>query len=255
MRLVDVHIHLDFPEYKKDIDNLIKVQEENNVKAIIANGVNSKSNREVLKLQEKFKVVKPALGLYPTDVHNMSFEEIDEEIDFIRKAKPIALGEVGLDNKYLDEGKTAIQKKKQLYAFEKFISLSEKTKLPLIIHSRKAELEIHDLLESSKLKNPVLHCFMGKKKLMQKLSDKGYNFSILPIINKSQQLQEIVNYTNLRQLLTETDGPYMSPVQGKVSEPRYVEFAIKKIAELKKITVEEASNIVFMNYQSTFKNQ
>ncbi|MFT4260866.1 MAG: TatD family hydrolase [Candidatus Woesearchaeota archaeon] len=254
MKLVDVHIHLDFNTYEKDIDNLIKECIDKGVKVIIANGVNKQSNRKVLELSKKYDVVKPALGLYPTDVHDLSYEEIDEEIEFIKNSNCIAYGEVGLDNKELDKGLEEEQKQKQLYTFKKFIELSKKTKIPLIIHSRKAEQQIIELLEESKLKNPILHCFMGKKKLMMRAADNGYFFSVLPIVNKSQQLQDLVRYVKLKQLLTETDGPYMSPFDG-YSKPHYVSVAIQEIAKIKEIDELEASNMIFMNYLSLFKNK
>lgn len=254
MKLVDVHIHLDFKNYEEDLDQLIKECIDKGIKAIIANGVNKESNRKVLEFSKKYDIVKPALGLYPTDVHDLSYEEIDEEIEFIKNSKCIAYGEVGLDNKYLDKGKEEEQKQKQLYTFKKFLALSKKTKIPLIIHSRKAEQEVIELLEESKLKNPVLHCFMGKKKLMMRAADNGYFFSVLPIVNKSQQLQDLVKYVKLKQLLTETDGPFMSPFEGD-SKPHYVSVAIKEIAKIKEIDELEASNIIFMNYLGLFKNK
>ena len=248
MKLVDVHIHLDFPDYKNDLKELIKDSQDKGVRAIVANGTNKKSNREVLKLSDRFEIVKPALGIYPTDAHSMSFEEIDDEIDFIKKSEAKAFGEVGLDNKYLE---TKEEKEKQDYAFEKFLKLSEKTKKPLIIHSRKAEAEIIEKLESSKAR-AILHCFMGKKKLMQKGSDLGYSFSVLPTIVKSEQLKQLADYVPLKQLLTETDGPFMS-LTDKRNVPSQVIHSVNEIAKIKKIEAEEASNIIFMNYQKMFK--
>lgn len=254
MKLVDVHIHLDLKDYEQDLDEIIFIAKEKNVKAIIANGINKESNRKVLELSKKYDLVKPALGLYPTDIQDLSKKEIDEEIEFIKNSNAIAFGEVGLDGKYLDEGKEEKQLETQKYVFKKFIDLSKKTKKPLIIHSRKAEDKVISMLEENKVKNPILHCFMGKKKLMIKASNLGYYFSILPIAFKSQQLQDLIKYVPLKQLLTETDGPYMSPVEG-YSRPEYVNFAIKEIARIKQIDEEECANIIFMNYLRIFKNK
>jgi TatD DNase family protein len=254
MKLVDVHIHLDLKEYKENLDEIISTAKTKNVKAIIANGINKESNRKVLEIATKYDIVKPALGLYPTDIQDLSKEENDEEIEFIKNSSAIAFGEVGLDYKYLDEETKESQIKTQKYVFKKFIDLSKKTKKPLIIHSRKAEEDVINMLEENKVKNPILHCFMGKKKLMIKASDLGCYFSILPIAFKSQQLQDLIKYVPLKQLLTETDGPYMSPIEG-YSRPEYVSFAVKEIARIKGIDEEECANMLFMNYLSLFKNQ
>ncbi len=254
MKLVDVHIHLDFPEYAKDLDKVLKKAEESGVKAVIANGVHKESNRSVLEIAKKFRVVKPALGFYPTHTWEFTEEEVDEELDFIRKNKEkVAIGEVGLDYKYPEDEKykdrkTSIQKQ----FFEKIIGISEKTKKPLIIHSRKAELDVIEMLESSSLKNPVLHCFSGKKKLMQRAADKGWYFSIPVSVIKSQQFQDMTNYVNLSKLLTETDGPYMAPTPGERNVPENVCLAIKKIGEIKKMEEIEVANNIFMNYQRLF---
>lgn len=254
MKLIDVHAHMDFPEYAKDLNQVIKNAEEKGVKAIIANGIHKKSNRNVLEIAKKYPVVKPALGFYPTHTWEYPEEQVEEELDFIRKNKEkIAIGEVGLDYKYSEsekdkDQKTRIQKK----VFEKIIGISEKTKKPLIIHSRKAELDIIEMLESSSLKNPVLHCFSGKKKLMQRAADNGWNFSVPVSVIKSQQYQEIVKYVNLSKLLTETDAPYMAPIPMERNHPENVLLSIKKIAEIKRMEEIEVANNIFMNYQRIF---
>ncbi len=252
MNLVDVHAHLDFPEFE-DLKPFISRAEEAGVKKIIANGVNPKSNRKVLELSKKYDLVNPALGLYPDDIYTFSLEELNQEINWIKKNKPVAFGEVGLDHKFLaDEKKIDWKKSLQKQIFQRFIEISEKTKKPLIIHSRKAEKEVLDMLDSSNVKNPILHCFMGKKKLVKRAADSGYIFSVLPIVDRLQQIRELVKYTNINQLLTETDAPYMSPNE-KINEPANVMVAVKEIAKLKGFDVEETANSIFMNYKKIFK--
>ena len=93
--LVDVHSHLDLLEKEKDLDNVINKKE---VKVIISNGTGPESNRRVLEIAKKYEKVKPALGMYPDKAVSLTDKEIDEEIKFIKKQKPFAIGEVGLDN-------------------------------------------------------------------------------------------------------------------------------------------------------------
>jgi len=254
MRYADVHAHFDFGEYDEDLLQVINDCKEAGVKAIILNGVNKESNRKVLDLAKKFDIFKPALGYYPVHVAEDPLEKVEEEIEFIRKNKEkVAIGEVGLDYKFEDVN-SSVDKTKSLQkkAFEKIIEVSEKTKKPLIIHSRKAELDVIEMLESSTLKNPVLHCFLGKKKLWQRATDNNYNFSIPVIITKLQQLQELVQYANINQLLTETDSPYLAPIPGERNTPANVSITAKKISEIKGFTEEETANNLFMNYQRLF---
>ncbi len=246
MPLIDVHAHLDFPEYEKEINEVMKKCKETKT-TVVVNGVNSESNRKVLELAKKHELIKPALGFYPVDASQQ--ESLEEELEFIKKSKAVAFGEVGLDYKYVKDEQG---KKRQETAFWKFIELGEKQNKPLIIHSRKAELKVIEMLESSRLKKPVLHCFSGKKKLVERAADNGWFLSVPVIVNKLQQFQEMVKYTNINQLLTETDSPYMGPNPGEKNYPWNVSIAIKKIAEIKGFEEKETENNIFMNYQKIF---
>jgi TatD DNase family protein len=248
MPLIDVHAHLDFPDYRDELESVMQKCKELKT-TVVVNGVNPKSNKRVLELAEKYSLIKPALGFYPTHVIEESDEVFDEELDFIKKSKCVGFGEVGLDFKY---GKTPMDQKKQENAFWRFIELSEKTKKPLIIHSRKAEFNVLEMLESSKIKNPILHMFSGKKRLVEKAADNGFFFSVPVIVNKLEQFQHLVKYTNINQLLTETDSPYLGPVLGVKNYPWNVRIAIKKIAEIKGFEEIEVENNIFMNYQRLF---
>ena len=54
---------------------------------------------------------------------------------------------------------------------------------------------------------------------------------------------------DLKDLLIETDSPYLAPVpmRGKQNRPSYVEFVARKIAEIKGISFEEVAETTFRN--------
>ncbi|MEA3378907.1 MAG: TatD family hydrolase [Nanoarchaeota archaeon] len=244
--LVDVHAHLDCKSFNNDLDEVIKRAKNNNVIKIISNGVNPESNRKVLELARKYDIVKPALGIYPIDSLKMSEEEIDDEIAFIKKSKPLAIGEIGLDLHHTKE----LSKQKEV--FEKFLKLAEELRIPAIIHTRKAEKQIIETLETTKLKKIVLHTFMGKLKLAKRAEDHGCYFSIPPIINHSSQLQGLAKQISISRLLTETDSPFLSHDRGQRNEPMNVKVVVKKIAEVKCLVEKEVENLIFMNYKNLF---
>src|SRR4030042_7032102 len=98
MLIVDVHAHLDFEEFEKDLDNVMAENQAAGVKAIINNGVDIESNRKVLRLAKKYDIITPALGFYPVHATQVKEEEFDKELEFISKQHNIvAIGEVGLD--------------------------------------------------------------------------------------------------------------------------------------------------------------
>jgi TatD DNase family protein len=263
--LIDVHAHLDHALFESDLPDVIERARQAGVKKIIANGVDPQTNRKVLQIAKKYPVVKPALGIYPPDalrtevsedgyplnLKTLTMQDIEEELEFIKKAKPIALGEVGLD--YKTGAKEESGKKEQKQVFQKFIELSEKLKVPLIVHSRKAEPDVVEMLESSNAKKVVLHCFSGKFSLVKRARDNGWSFSIPVNVVRSEQFQNIVAQVNLSQLLTETDAPYLSPFPGKRNEPAFVLESLKKIAEIKQLTLEDTANNILMNYKNLFE--
>lgn len=263
MLLIDIHAHLDHPQFKDDLDKVIDNAKKAGVKSIISNGVSRISNRRVLEIAEKYDIVKAALGMYPLEALQEEVRrekdryplgeteyDTDEELEFIEKNKNkiIALGEVGLDYKMTKQ----FMPQNELFA--KIIRLAEKIKKPMIVHSRKAEEAVIDMLKSSSLKKDqiIMHCFSGKKTLVKEILDNGWNVSIPTTVVKLQQFQDMVQLADISHILTETDCPYLSPFSGVKNEPAFVAESIKKIAMLKKMQEEDAANVIFSNYQRIF---
>lgn len=245
--IIDVHAHMDYEQFSKDIDEVIKTSKKNGVKVIISNGTNLESNKRVLELSKKYDIIKPAFGMYPVEIESLSEKEINETLSFIEKNKPIAVGEVGLD---LYHGKDLEKQKKVL---KELIKISKRLDIPLIVHSRKAEKETVEFLKENKAEKVILHCFCGNKELTEEAESLGYLFSIPVAIMKNKTFRKLVKRIQLKSILTETDAPFLSPYEGKRNEPSYVKESIKKIAEIKEITTEELEKIIFMNYQNLFK--
>jgi len=244
--LFDVHAHLSYKSFDKDRASVVKRAEEAGVVAIIENGTDPASNRKVLDLAERYKIIRPALGIYPSDALLMSDEEIDEEMKFISKQKIAAIGEVGLDFYKVPNHE------RQEQVFLKFIELAKHLDLPIIVHSRDAERRAFELLKQSKAKKVVMHCFSGDLELAQEIEKEGYMFSIPPIIVHSKKFQKLVKKISVSQLLTETDSPFLSPVPKERNEPKNVEVTLKKISELKNLDFSETKKIFFMNFKKFF---
>ena len=265
MNLVDVHCHINHELLKPQINEVLKRAEEIGVKAILLSGINPPANREVLELAEKYPLIKASLGIYPTDAIGMGSDEtglpehkgkinIDDELQFIQDNidKVAAIGEIGMDFYWATKEDTY---KEQAAIFRKIIQFAIKVKKPIVIHSRKAEEECLEILEQEiKQKEiPVIqHCFSGRKSLMTKAIELGHYFSIPPIICKASNFQTLVKKAPITQLLTETDAPWLSPVKDKPNEPANVIESIQKIAEIKKISIEEAAEQIWKNYQKVF---
>ncbi len=258
--IVDVHSHLQFSQFEKDINEVIKRAKEAGVSYILCSGVDHESNVKALELSKKYDIVKASLGVYPLDAVGLGHYDdvqrkstkidVNSELKFIEKNRDncLAIGEIGLDYSPKEDCKVKEQKE----VFLKCIKLAKKLDKPIVVHTRKAEQDCIEILESSNYKKVVLHCFTGNMKLVKKAEDLGFYFSIPSIITRLKHFQEVVERVSLNNILTETDAPYLSPFQGQRSEPSYIKETIKIISQIKKITEEETEKIIFSNFQKVF---
>lgn len=249
---IDAHCHLEALEKEclkaeKAVENASK----NNVKLIVANGVDRKTNEQVLEFSEKFENVKASLGLYPEDAMKLSEKEIEEELNFIKnnKGKIIAIGEVGMDFKFTKD-KKIIERQKDI--FRKIIKLGKEIDKPVIIHSRKAERECIDILKEEKTEKVLMHCFSGKLKLVDEIVKNGWSLSIPTCVKNSEQFQKIIEKVPIENLLCETDSPYLHPDKEFPNEPANVVESYKKISEIKNLSLKEVEKIVETNFRKLF---
>jgi len=243
---IDVHCHLNILE---NVSEVVETMKEKRVFAV-AHGTDIKSNREVLELSEKFENVSSALGIYPLEALSLSDEEIEKEIEFIRnnKEKIVAIGEVGLDLKNPDSNL-----EKQKIVFQKFIDLAIELDKPIVVHSRKAELECIEMLESSGIKKVVMHCFSGKLKLLDRIVSNDWYLSIPTCIKNTLHFGFVVEKVSLENLLAETDSPYLHPDKKFPNEPGNVIESYKKISEIKKLHLGEIEKSLENNYNKLFE--
>jgi TatD DNase family protein len=256
--LVDVHCHLDFEGLKERLDSIILNAKNAGVKSIITSGIDPETNRLALEYAKKYDIVNASFGLYPIDAleregHISKPFNVDEELKFLEKNKDkfICIGEVGLD---LFKGKD-LEKQKEIFA--KILEVAKKLDKPVLVHSRKAELEALEMLEIYNMKKVIMHCFTAKRSLVKRAYDDGYYFSIPPVIVRLQQFQQMVELVDINHILTETDAPFLSPYKNEdgswnINEPAFIIETIKKIAEIKKMDIKEVENNIWMNYQKVF---
>jgi len=245
MVFIDIHAHLEVYPPKK-ISKIIDNAKKSNISIILNAASCPKSLIQTINLSNKYPEIKPVLGIYPTDALSLSPSELETQISLIKKSNPIAIGEVGLDLKESSDLNS------QLKTLNKFITLAKELNIPLIIHSRKAELQAIETLEKSSYKKIIMHCFSGKQKLVQRIIDNGWYFSIPSNIKNSPQFQYIAKHAPLTQLFCETDTPFLHPLKEKNNEPANVIYAYKEIAKIKNLTLKQVETQIEKNFKKLF---
>ena len=182
-----------------------------------------------------------------------------EQSERLQKRAPAeALREGGLSP---EEIKHRIEKQKS--AFIKQIELAKEVKKPLMIHCRSGKKsgtgqafdDLIDILKSSAITVPfVSHSFVRDLDLAKKLLDLGSLFSFNGIVTFTNDYDEVIRYLPMDRILSETDAPYLAPVpyRGKRNEPAYVIEVVKKLAELKKISVDAMAARILENAKRVF---
>lgn len=271
MKYFDVHCHMDSDRFKDDLDDVVKRAKDTGVQ-IVHSGINPPTNEVALKLKKKYDLFC-TFGVYPIDAILKEFPDFygdseDEDSDLVRggfdvdsalswieehKDECVGIGEVGLDFKFCKDKEDI--KEAQKKNFEKIIILAKKLDKALVIHSRGAELECVEILEKNGCsqrddpKGPkvLMHCFSGKKALIRRGAEKGWFFSVPPVIKRLQHFETLVGLVPIEQLVTETDAPYLSPVFAQRNEPKNVIVSCAEIARIKEMDEEEVRKILFDN--------
>jgi len=244
--LIDVHTHLDFPQFDSDRGEVIRKASEEGI-LIINSGIGPEGIEKAIKLSEKHKGILATLGLSPQEFDS---GVIDETIKLIRgyKDRIIGIGEVGLDYYWVKE----VEKRRLgMDNFRKFISLAEELNLPLVVHSRDAEVAVIEELKAQGI-SALLHCFGGSPELGKKAVSLGCLVSIPTSVAYSKRKQELVNILPLESMVLESDAPYLAPTPRERNTPLNVRIAAEKIAEIKGTSIDEVADITTRNAKEFF---
>ena len=244
--LIDVHTHLDFPQFDSDRENVVERAAGEGI-LIINSGLGPEGIERVIKLSEKHEGILATLGLSPQEFDS---GVIDETIRLIRKYKDkiVGIGEVGLDYYWIKEPE---KRGRGMDNFRKFISLAKELSLPLVVHSRDAESDMVEELKAQGIK-ALLHCFGGSAELGKKAISFGCLVSIPTSVAYSKRKQELVEKIPLEAMVLESDAPYLAPTPRERNTPLNIRIAAEKIAEIKGIEYDKVAEITTRNAREFF---
>lgn len=257
IQFIDTHTHLDGTEFDADRDEVMERARAAGVSKVFLPAIDLKSVETVLAVSRKYEgYAYPMIGLHPEEV-GADWENVLHRMrEYIVPGHPfIAIGEVGLDFYW-----TRDNEREQLAAFERQVVWSVETRLPLMIHCRKAQNEMVAVMRryQNELPGGVFHCFTGNEKEAEQLLDfQNFVLGIGGVLTfKKSHLPEVLPASvPLSRIVLETDSPYMAPVpkRGERNESAYVEFVLKRLAEAYGVEDEDVARQTNENVERVFR--
>lgn len=257
IQFIDTHTHLDGTEFDADRDEVMERARAAGVSKVFLPAIDLKSVETVLAVSRKYEgYAYPMIGLHPEEV-GADWENVLQRMrEYIVPGNPfIAIGEVGLDFYW-----TRDNEREQLAAFERQVEWSVETRLPLMIHCRKAQNEMVAVMRryQNELSGGVFHCFTGNEKEAEQLLEfQNFVLGIGGVLTfKKSHLPEVLPASvPLSRIVLETDSPYMAPVpkRGERNESAYVEFVLKRLAEAYGVEDEEVARQTNENVERVFR--
>lgn len=249
---LDSHVHLMDDSLLIQIDDVIKRAKENDVFKIMLIAMSIEEIQLAFRLMDKYDMLDLTAGFHPQDAHLVTESDFQKLEKSINTGKIKAIGEIGLDY-YWDKS----HEKEQIKVFKRQIELSIKYNLPISIHMRDSTQDVYDIIKSyeGQLRG-VMHCYSGSLEMAKSFIKQGFFISfggILTFKNAKQNV-EVAKQLPLEWILTETDGPYLTPhpFRGKLNEPMYVKYVGEKLAQLKESDNFTIQSQIMKNYKRLF---
>lgn len=279
--LIDTHAHLDYPDFEKDLEDVIESARRAGVERIITIGTGLESSRRAVALAERFDCVRAVVGLHPTYVAEESQGWLEGIRALASHPKVAAIGETGMDYHRLPSEKlasvagiSALQaetaddteaaiidgayKAAQAEAFAAQLDLAAEFGLNVVIHQRDAWHDTLDILKSHTGRvRGVFHCFGNTPDQAREILALGHLVSFTGIVTfkNAALVRDVVAAIPADSFMVETDCPYLAPVphRGGRCEPAHTRFVAEKIAEVRGVALEEIAAATTRTAEAFFR--
>lgn len=261
IKYFDIHSHLNFPDYDKDREEVIRRMYSKGI-ATITVGTSYETSKSAVALAKLHEQLFASIGIHPMDSTSspQDASPFDESLfeELVKNKKVVAIGECGMDfgrSGLIEED----QKRKQRELFEQQIDFGAMHKKPIMIHARNSNKDILDILSSKKkefgdkLKGNA-HFFTGSIEEAKRYFDLDFSVSFTGVITFARDYDEVIRFAPLSHIMVETDAPFVSPIpfRGKRNEPSYVPMVVKALSEIKGLNEELVRAQVLENAVAKF---
>ena len=261
MKLTDTHSHLYDEAFDRDREEALARAAAEGVGQLLLPAIDSESHERLFGLCRRHpQRCIPMMGLHPTSVNdNPRWRDELALVESYLRTPPegiagfCAVGEIGLDLYWSRDFR-----EEQAEAFRRQIDLSLQYGLPIAVHTRDAWPETVTIMREYRGRGVrgVFHAYSDGIETYRKLKECGdFVFGIGGVVTfKKSRLAEVAGEMELRDLVLETDCPYLTPVpyRGQRNESGYIPYICNKIAALKGTTPEEVAAATTRNARRMF---
>ena len=241
MKYFDCNIHLD--QFSSP-NSIINEYHYFDVKYLITLCDNIDSYYYLTQILKNRKDIFMGLGLHP----NRSYSEKEKkEMLNLMQNKFNIIGECGLDY-WKKINPIKIQNQNLIDQ----LKLAEKYNKIVILHVRKAEREILDILNIFKLNNVIIHWYSGSVKILHQFIKRKYYFSFNICVDLSKKYKNFISQIPINQLLLESDAPYL--FKGILTKPEDFKKIVSSIAGVKSLDDVYVLKILNNNFSTIFLN-
>lgn len=259
-KTVDSHVHLelihnsepDSPLIKKTLDEAASV----GIDRVVQVGYSAEQSIWSVKCAESFiGQVVAAVALHPNEAPVV--EDLEKDLKLIDElaANPRvrAIGETGLDFFRTPEN----LRDRQKYSFARHIKMAKEHKKALVIHDRDSHRAVLDLLiQEGAPENTIFHCFSGDAQMAKECIANNYVISFAGTVTfkNAPQLREAAVLVPVKQLLVETDSPFLAPMpnRGALNTPAQIPNTLRVIADLRNESVDYLAGAISENAERIF---
>lgn len=242
----DTHAHIDYPDFKDDLDAVITRAHAAGIERVITIGTDLDGSKRAIAIAEKFPNVYAVVGWHPTHVTSAP-EDIRPALrDLAKHPKVVAIGETGLDYHRMPEGNHDAYKAKQASIFRQQMEVAAELGLNCVIHQRDSFDDVITQMKPFQGKiRGVFHCFSENVERMKRVLELGslVSFTGLLTFKTAQSARDALAAAPADRYMLETDCPFLAPVpyRGKRCEPAYVREIADLAAQVRKCSLEELS--------------
>ncbi|MFM2023139.1 MAG: hypothetical protein RIR89_531 [Actinomycetota bacterium] len=257
----DNHTHLEIADGDSPLTvaEHLSLMREVGMLGAVQVGVTLESSKWSAQVASENPMLLAAVALHPNEAPLYETKAaldaaVAEIAELATQSRVRAIGETGLDFfRTTDENHLKLQQD----SFEQHIEIAKNNDLALQIHDREAHQQVVDTLKRvGQPEKVVLHCFSGDVELVEIAKRNGWFISFAGNITfkKNQYLRDALLAADIRQVLVETDAPFLTPepMRGRPNAPYLVPHTLRFMANLLEVDVNRLAEQINRNTENAY---